>query len=107
MINDILDHAKIEAGKMELAFEKMDLSEIIKSVMSTTGGLIKDKPVRLVPDIQTGLPPVYVDGIRVRQVLINLLSNAAKFTEQGTITIRAALQESGTRSMVKVSVRDT
>jgi len=107
MINDILDHAKIEAGKMELAFEKMDLSEIIKSVMSTTGGLIKDKPVRLVPDLQVDLPPVYVDGIRVRQVLINLFSNAAKFTDQGTITVRAVLQEFDTRSMVEVSVRDT
>ena len=107
MINDILDLSKIEAGKMELAFEKMDLEEIIKSVMSSIGGLIKDRPIRLVPDIQTDLPPVYVDSIRVRQVLINLFSNAAKFTEQGTITVRAVLQEFDTRSMVKVSVRDT
>ena len=107
MINDILDLSKIEAGKMELAFEKMDLEEIIKSVMSSIGGLIKDRPIRLVPDIQTDLPPVYVDSIRVRQVLINLFSNATKFTEQGTITIRAVLQEADTRSMVEVSVRDT
>jgi len=107
MINDILDLSKIEAGKMELAFEKVDLVELIKSVMTTTGGLIKDKPIRLNADIPTELPPVYVDTIRVRQVLINLLSNASKFTEAGTITVRARLQESDTRSMVLVSVNDT
>ena len=107
MINDILDLSKIEAGKMELAFEKMDLEEIIKKRHVSIGGLIKDRPIRLVPDIQTDLPPVYVDSIRVRQVLINLFSNAAKFTEQGTITVRAVLQEFDTRSMVEISVRDT
>lgn len=107
MINDILDLSKIEAGKMELAFEKVDLAELIKSVMTTTGGLIKDKPIRLVADIPADLPPVYVDSIRVRQVLINLLSNASKFTEEGTITVRARLQEYDTRSLVAVSVSDT
>ena len=89
LINDILDLSKIEAGKMELTFDEVDITKLIKSVMSTVIGLIKDKPVRLVEDIAEDLPIVRADSMRVRQILINLFSNASKFTEEGTITVKA------------------
>ncbi|MEP7358422.1 MAG: GAF domain-containing protein, partial [Anaerolineales bacterium] len=85
LINDILDMARIEAGKMELVFDDVDLLDTIKGVMSTMVALIKDKPVRLVQDLQPTLPRVRADSMRVRQVLLNLLANAAKFTDQGSI----------------------
>jgi signal transduction histidine kinase/CheY-like chemotaxis protein len=108
LINDILDLSKIEAGKMDLSFDKVDLPEIIKGVLSTTAGLVKEKPIHLIPDLQPDLPPVYADSFRVRGVLINLLSNAAKFTDHGSITIKAFVVDPNVpRPMVQVLVRDT
>jgi len=89
LINDILDLSKIEAGKMELTFESVDLREIIKGVMSTAIALVKDKPIELQQSIAPRLPTVYGDARRIRQVLLNLLSNAAKFTEEGFIRVTA------------------
>jgi len=89
LINDILDMAKIEAGKMELVFDEVDLRDIIKGVMSTAIGLVKEKPIMLREELESNLPPVRADTMRVRQVLLNLLSNASKFTEEGNITLRA------------------
>jgi signal transduction histidine kinase/CheY-like chemotaxis protein len=89
LINDILDMARIEAGKMELVLDEVDLHDTINGVMSTTVALVKDKPVRLIQDVAPSLPRVRADSMRVRQVLLNLLSNAAKFTDTGTITLRA------------------
>ncbi|RME13072.1 MAG: GAF domain-containing protein [Ardenticatenia bacterium] len=89
LINDILDISKIEAGKMRLDFEKVDLYQIFDSVLSTAQGLIKDKPVQLISEIPEGLPQVIADATRVRQILLNLLSNAAKFTEKGEIRVTA------------------
>ncbi|MBI4314882.1 MAG: GAF domain-containing protein [Chloroflexi bacterium] len=108
LINDILDLSRIEAGKMELAFDQVDLAEIVKGVLSTTLGLTKDKPVRLISELPPDLPRVYADNIRVRQVLLNLLSNAAKFTDEGAIAVRAAAtQQPGSPPMVHVQVHDT
>jgi signal transduction histidine kinase/CheY-like chemotaxis protein/putative methionine-R-sulfoxide reductase with GAF domain len=108
LINDILDLSRIEAGKMELNFDRVDLNEIVKGVMSTTVGLVKDKDVRLVPEVDSGLPPVHADAIRVRQVLLNLMSNAAKFTDEGSITVKAfTVYNERQWPMVQVSVVDT
>jgi PAS domain S-box-containing protein len=108
LINDILDVSKIEAGKMELALEEVNLSETITSVMSTGAGLIKDKPVKLVKNIAPDTPTIRADGMRVRQVLINLVSNASKFTDEGFITISAAPQVSSEGVYeVLLSVTDT
>ena len=94
LINDILDMSKIEAGKMEMIFEEVDLHDIFRGVMSTTSGLIKDKPaIVLKEDIADPLPTVSADATRVRQVMMNLVSNAAKFTESGSITVRAQTVE--------------
>ena len=89
LINDILDLSKIDAGKMELSFSDINLADLINSAMSTAVGLVKDKPIRLETNLPDHLPLVRADSIRVRQVLINFLSNAAKFTDEGTISIEA------------------
>ncbi len=108
LINDILDLSKIEAGKMELALEEVNLNETITSVMSTGAGLVKDKPVKLVKAIAPDTPSIRADGMRVRQVLINLVSNASKFTEQGNITISATPQTNSEGVYeVLLSVTDT
>ena len=88
LINDILDIAKIEAGAMQLFWEpNIDLNEQVKTVSEAIPALLKDKPVQFALDIDPDLPPVTCDSRRIRQVMLNLLSNAAKFTEKGTITL--------------------
>ena len=89
LINDILDLSKIEAGRMELVKEPLQIGEVVQSVMATAVGLTKDKPIELRQEIEADLPVIEADRTRVRQILLNLLSNAAKFTEQGSITVRA------------------
>jgi signal transduction histidine kinase/CheY-like chemotaxis protein len=89
LITDILDLSKLEAGKMELQFAEVNLSDLINSAMSTAVGLVKDKPIRLNHVVPANLPMVMADSTRVRQVLINLVSNASKFTDEGSITIEA------------------
>jgi PAS domain S-box-containing protein len=107
LINDILDLSRIEAGKMELAFTEVDLGEIIRSVMSTAAGLVKDKPIELMLDVPPTLPIIQADNIRIRQVLLNLISNATKFTERGQVGVRAkVVSENGKREVI-VSVFDT
>jgi PAS domain S-box-containing protein len=93
LINDILDLARIEAGKMELNFEEVHLSEMTTSVMSTAKGLVKEKSIQLIQHIPANMPTVRGDAMRVRQVLLNLISNAAKFTETGSITVEAQVQK--------------
>ena len=108
LINDILDLSRIEAGKMELTFDEVNMAELISSVMSTATGLIKDKPISLKREIPEDLPLVRADAMRVRQVLINFLSNAAKFTEEGEIIVKAQIEESTKgQPVVMVEVTDT
>jgi signal transduction histidine kinase/DNA-binding response OmpR family regulator len=108
LINDVLDLAKIEAGKMDITLAETRLPEIITGVMSTAAGLVRDKPIRLLQRVPEDLPSVRADAIRVRQVLLNLLSNAAKFTEEGEIIVWAAAEaRSDGTSQVRVSVTDT
>jgi signal transduction histidine kinase/CheY-like chemotaxis protein len=108
LINDILDLAKIEAGKMELAFDEVNMSDVTTSVLSTMSGLVKDKPITLKKVIEPDIPTVRADAIRVRQVMINLLSNAAKFTDEGDIVVEVGVKPSPTGRMeLQVSVIDT
>jgi signal transduction histidine kinase/DNA-binding response OmpR family regulator len=109
LINDVLDLSKIEAGKMELAFEPdVNLADLTNSVMSTVVGLVKDKPVELQREVAEDLPLVRADPLKIRQVLINLLSNAAKFTDEGSIRVQASVERraDGGEEVV-VSVIDT
>ncbi|MCX8062848.1 MAG: ATP-binding protein, partial [Anaerolineales bacterium] len=107
LINDILDLSKIEAGKMELMFEEdVNVNEIIHSVLPTFRGLIKDKPIELRLSLDSNLPLVRADPTKIRQILLNLLSNAAKFTERGSVTIETGIQsiaDQPTEVIVKVS----
>ncbi|HNO30437.1 MAG TPA: GAF domain-containing protein [Anaerolineales bacterium] len=108
LINDILDSAKIEAGKMELAFDEVNITDLVNSVMSTMTGLVKDKPIQMKKVIDPNLPTVRADAIRIRQVLINLLSNAAKFTEEGEVRVEVGLRPGSTgKNEIMVSVTDT
>lgn len=103
LLNDMLDLSRLEAGVVELYREETDLAEIVRGVMSTAIGLTRDKPVQVYQAMAADLPSVWVDRTRVRQVLLNLLANAAKFTERGSITVHA--EPHGEH--VLVSVRDT
>ena len=108
VISDILDLSRIEAGKMELTFDEVNLPELIASVMSTTSGLVKDKPITLHRDLPADLPTVRADAMRIRQILLNLLSNAAKFTDEGSITVHASVKDSPTgHPEITVKVTDT
>jgi signal transduction histidine kinase/CheY-like chemotaxis protein len=107
LINNILDFSKIESGKMELVFSEVDLSEIINSVMDTTTGLLKGRPIELIRMVPENLPKVWGNSIRIRQVLLNLLSNAAKFTEEGTIGISVQLSSNIEKSEIILSVFDS
>ncbi len=89
LINDVLDLSKIEAGKMELQFEQVHIADLVNSVMSTAVGLVKDKPIKLIHHVEPDLPTVIADNTRIRQVLLNFISNAAKFTDAGSITVEA------------------
>ncbi len=108
LINDVLDLAKIEAGKMELSFDEINVADIVTSVMATASGLVKDKDIKLLRQIDADLPVVRADAIRLRQVMLNLLSNAAKFTDEGEIVVNATVQTgpSGYPEIL-VSVSDT
>jgi PAS domain S-box-containing protein len=106
LINDILDLSRIEAGKMELTFDEVNLSELITSVMSTAAGLVKDKSITLHRDLPADLPTVRADAMRIRQVLLNLLSNAAKFTDEGAITVHASVVDNA-KGHPEITVRVT
>ena len=108
LINDILDQAKIASGKMDLKLGYFDIKPVVEGVRSIGIGLVKDKPITIALDVQSGLPQVYGDEFRTRQVLLNLVSNAAKFTQQGSITLAVytVTGEAG-RRFVRVDVTDT
>ncbi len=103
LINDILDLSKIEAGRMELHLEPLELGPIFNGVLATAVGLTKSKGLSIESDIEDELPPVRGDKIRVRQILLNLLSNASKFTDDGGLTLRAFESD----NFVQISVSDT
>ncbi len=89
LINELLDLARIESGKIELDIHKFDLGQLIGEVVDTVGGLLYQKPIILRATLPASLPPARADAGKVRQILLNLLSNAVKFTEKGAITIAA------------------
>jgi CheY-like chemotaxis protein len=103
LINDILDLSKIEAGRLELKREPTSLTDILKGVMSTAVGLIKDKPIQLRPDFPEALPLVYADPLRVRQIVLNLVSNAIKYTDMGSVTLQAKVDG----AFIRIAVIDT
>ena len=108
LINDILDLSKIEAGKTELFLEEFDVADMVRDVATTIKPLVEKNGNVLVVEV-TAPGRLRADLTKVRQMLLNLLSNASKFTEQGTITLAARRQEVGANrpDEVVLTVRDT
>src|SRR6266702_4523265 len=89
LINQVLDLSKIEAGKLELSPESVSLAPLIDEVIGTAGQLAEPNKNQLVVEAQENLGAITVDPMRLRQILLNLLSNACKFTKQGQVSLRA------------------
>ncbi|MGA0558547.1 PAS domain S-box protein [Larkinella sp. VNQ87] len=110
IINDILDFSKIEAGKVELVIEKTDLYEISNQAIDMVSYQARNKELEVLMDVAADLPQfVYTDAIRIKQVLVNLLGNAVKFTERGEIELRISLVNRLSEGKVtcRFEVRDT
>lgn len=110
IINDILDFSKIEAGKLELEIEKCDLYEIGSQAADIISYQVKKKELEMLLNISTDLPRfIWTDSVRLKQILINLLSNASKFTEKGEIELKVdALSDPAREEIViRFEVRDT
>ncbi len=107
LINDILDLSKIEAGRMELHLETFPLVPVIKDVAKTIEPLTTKNGNRLVIDCTADLGTIHADQTRFRQSLLNLASNANKFTENGTITITAHQGQENGRDWITLAVTDT
>jgi len=82
LINDILDVSKIQAGKLDVTFEQVNVSDAISSCQLIIGSKAKDKNIKLEFQIASNLPDIYADPLRIKQILINILSNSVKFTEE-------------------------
>jgi len=109
IINDILDFSKIEAGKLELERAPFELDRLLEQVTQVVGPLVDGKSVEMVVQHDDAVPNMlHGDALRLKQVLINLASNAAKFTERGEVTVGVALQaREGDTLTLAFTVRDT
>src|SRR5436190_4111830 len=109
VINDILDFSKIEAGRIELEDAPFRLRDAVEGVIDTIGPLADGKRLDLVYDLDDGVPDTVVgDVTRLRQILINLLNNAIKFTESGEVSLMVRARQSGdARAELEFEVRDT
>ena len=106
LINEVLDLSKIEAGKLELHPESVDLVPLIDEIIGTARQLAEQNKNRVVVECQESLGPLTVDPMRLRQILLNLLSNACKFTKEGEVALRACKVADG-RSWIEFAVSDT
>jgi signal transduction histidine kinase len=107
LINDILDLSKIEAGRMELHLETFQLVPVIQNVAKTIEPMATKNGNRLVIDCPNDLGSIHADQTRLRQSLLNLVSNANKFTEKGTVTIAAHEGKENCHEWVTLAVADT
>ena len=106
LINEILDLSKIEAGKLDLNLEPVNLSRLIDEVIGTAGQLAEKNKNRLVIEAQENLGRLNADSMRLKQILLNLLSNACKFTKEGEVTLRVRKVADG-RDWVELAVADS
>jgi signal transduction histidine kinase len=103
LINDVLDFSKIEAGMMQLFLEDVNLGLLIEGIMSTANGIPHANEVELITNIENDLPVIYGDKQRLRQIVLNLLSNALKFTDSGHVKLSVHRRE----AEILFSVSDT
>jgi signal transduction histidine kinase len=106
LINQVLDLSKIEAGKLELNPQTVQLAPLVNEVIGTAGQLAEQNKNRLVVDAQENLGALTIDPMRLRQILLNLLSNACKFTKEGEVRLRARRVANG-REWIELAVSDT
>jgi two-component system, NtrC family, sensor kinase len=107
LINDILDLSKIEAGRMELHLESFAVAPLIDDVVKTIEPLALKNENRVVAQCDAAIGTVHADQMRLRQALLNLMSNANKFTDHGTITIDAGQGQQNGRDWITLAVTDT
>ena len=103
LVDDILDLARIDALKMPIRREQVHIQEVVEEAVGTVRGMLESGPVSLSASVAAGIPPLSLDRVRIGQVLLNLLTNAARFTAQGSIAMSVTLADGD----VLVSVRDT
>jgi signal transduction histidine kinase len=106
LINEVLDLSKIEAGKLELNPERVNLARLIDEVIGTAGQLAEKNQNRLIVEAQDNLGALTADSMRLKQILLNLLSNACKFTKEGEIALRVRKVADG-RDWVELAVADS
>ena len=107
LINDILDLSRIEAGKMDLMLENVAIQPVVEEVLGTARPLAEQNGNALELDCPDTIGSVYADGMRLRQILLNLLSNACKFTKNGTVQLRVSRSGDVGQGWIEFSVRDT
>jgi PAS domain S-box-containing protein len=107
VISDVLDLSKIEAGKMELISEVFDISEMLMELSTTMEPIIEKNKNKFQLNISADLGEMKADKTRVRQIVFNLLSNAAKFTQNGIVTLEAVREQLAEMDHMRFSVRDT
>lgn len=103
LINAILDLSKIEAGKIELVLEEFDLQQLMGDIKMLSEPLAAKKSNKLIVNVDPNLGKMFADSVKVKQILINLISNACKFTEKGQVTVAAKKDE----GFVQFDVSDT
>jgi signal transduction histidine kinase len=106
LINEVLDLSKIEAGKLELNPEPVNLARLIDEVIGTAGQLAEKNKNRLIVEAQENLSTLTADSMRLKQILLNLLSNACKFTKEGEVALRVRKVADG-RDWVELAVADS
>ena len=106
LINEVLDLAKIEAGRMELELVFVPMKKLVQETLAQLEGQVKDKPVELRGDVPEGLDALHCDPGKLKQVIINLVGNALKFTEEGEVVVEVVTAEDG-KSPAAIAVRDT
>jgi len=106
LINEVLDLAKIEAGRMEVVLESVDLTELVHETLGQLEGRVADRDVKLVAEVPPRIRTVKTDAPKLKQVIINLVGNALKFTEHGSVTVRVET-EPGEDVPRAVAVQDT
>jgi len=107
LINDVLDLSKIEAGRMTVAAEAFEVRGLVDDVVSSTSSLVARKENRLALDLDDDLGTMHTDQVKVRQCLLNLIGNAAKFTENGTVTLAVRRETMSGRKWLSFAVKDT
>lgn len=108
LINDILDFSRIDSGKMEIVPVEYDISSLIHDLANMTAQRAKDKNIRLEVNASHEIPSrLYGDDVRIRQILTNILTNAVKYTHEGTIWLRIQYHKNGESAVLKFEVEDT